>query len=115
MTCAFSAHMASPPVRKKGLVVGFVVLLVFSTWPETHLQAAQDDLCILCTHGVSTRAKKSDLGFEITGKLILKANIALKLDCEGKFPFPSQLKSLRRRLLQTGTLWEGLALFSSHT
>ena len=107
--------MASPPVQKKGLVVGFVVLLVFSTWPETHLQAAQDDLCILCTHGVSTRAKTSDPGFEITGKLILKANIALKLDCEGKFPFPSQLKSLRRRLLQTGTLWEGLALFSSHT
>ena len=43
-----------------GALFGLVVGLVFSAWPETHLQVAQDDLCILCTHGVSTRAKKRD-------------------------------------------------------
>ena len=40
------------------LVVGCLALFGVSAWPVTLLQVAQDDLCILCTHGVSIRAKK---------------------------------------------------------
>ena len=35
-----------------------MVFVFAPPWPETHSQVAQADLCILCTHGGSTRAKK---------------------------------------------------------
>ena len=38
--------------------VAVVFGLFLISWPTTHLQVAQDDLCIFCAHGVSTRAKK---------------------------------------------------------
>ena len=42
-----------------GWVFVFCSVVCFhSSWPVTHLYAAQDDLCNFCTHGVSTHAKK---------------------------------------------------------
>ena len=49
------------------LGVGCLLCLVVSAWPVTLLQVAQDDLCILCTYGVSTRAKKIGVLFLGTG------------------------------------------------
>ena len=58
----------SLPTGLAVLFIGFgavcLVLLLFGlrvvapSWPETHSQVAQADLCILCTHGGSIRAKK---------------------------------------------------------
>ena len=42
-------------------VVWLAFLFVALSWPETHPHVAQADLCILCAHGGSTRAKKESL------------------------------------------------------
>ena len=67
---------------------------VVSAWPVTLLQAAQDDLCILCTHGVSTRAKKE--------------KCILRLHCS-KWFFVESMHS------PDSTGWEGLSTGSGET
>ena len=42
-----------------GCLLGLVCFFVAPTWPETHSQVAQADLCTLCTQGGSIRAKKT--------------------------------------------------------
>ena len=59
--CPLSVCWVLVAVLFGGLVVFCSVSLVLSSWPVTQLYIAQDDLCNLCTHGVSTRAKKNSL------------------------------------------------------